>query len=93
MSKTSKEGDPSDQKASEKLVSRPGKHYPRGATYDGEGVNFALLSENAMLFTYAYTIPLTPPAKPTALLLQNGPNWSGIFTSKACTRPVIWLSR
>ncbi|MBC7572450.1 MAG: glycogen debranching protein GlgX [Spirosoma sp.] len=26
---------------------KPGKPYPRGATYDGEGVNFALFSENA----------------------------------------------
>ncbi len=26
---------------------RPGSHYPLGATWDGEGVNFALFSENA----------------------------------------------
>ena len=26
---------------------RPGKHYPLGASWDGEGVNFALFSENA----------------------------------------------
>lgn len=25
----------------------PGKPFPRGATWDGEGVNFALFSENA----------------------------------------------
>lgn len=25
----------------------PGRPYPRGATWDGEGVNFALFSENA----------------------------------------------
>ena len=26
---------------------RPGRPYPLGATWDGEGVNFALFSENA----------------------------------------------
>ena len=26
---------------------RPGHPYPLGATYDGEGVNFALFAENA----------------------------------------------
>ncbi|MHB1250372.1 MAG: hypothetical protein ACYCZL_13405, partial [Polaromonas sp.] len=25
----------------------PGRAYPRGATWDGEGVNFSLFSENA----------------------------------------------
>jgi isoamylase len=29
------------------IQTKPGKPYPRGATYDGEGVNFALFSENA----------------------------------------------
>jgi isoamylase len=29
------------------MKTRPGNPYPRGATYDGEGVNFALFSENA----------------------------------------------
>ncbi|QJW89055.1 glycogen debranching protein GlgX [Spirosoma taeanense] len=29
------------------IQSKPGKPYPRGATYDGEGVNFALFSEHA----------------------------------------------
>ena len=47
MSKTSKEESSSDQIVSKKITSRPGKHYPRGATYDGEGINFALFSENA----------------------------------------------
>ena len=27
----------------------PGRSYPLGATWDGEGVNFALFSENATL--------------------------------------------
>ena len=31
----------------ESIPSKPGKPYPLGATYDGEGVNFALFSENA----------------------------------------------
>ncbi|MBD2753343.1 glycogen debranching protein GlgX [Spirosoma validum] len=42
MSKPSKADD-----ASESIQSRPGKPYPLGATFDGEGVNFALFSENA----------------------------------------------
>jgi glycogen operon protein len=32
---------------SKSIQSKPGKPYPLGATYDGEGVNFALFSENA----------------------------------------------
>ena len=29
------------------LTVRPGRHAPLGAKYDGEGVNFAVFSENA----------------------------------------------
>jgi glycogen operon protein len=29
------------------LIARPGRHAPLGATFDGEGVNFAVFSENA----------------------------------------------
>ena len=29
------------------LTARPGRHAPLGATFDGEGVNFAVFSENA----------------------------------------------
>ncbi|MVM34635.1 glycogen debranching protein GlgX [Spirosoma sp. HMF4905] len=32
---------------SESIQSKPGKPYPLGATYDGQGVNFTLFSENA----------------------------------------------
>ncbi|MFD2936966.1 glycogen debranching protein GlgX [Spirosoma flavum] len=32
---------------SEPIQSKPGKPYPLGATYDGDGVNFTLFSENA----------------------------------------------
>lgn len=42
MSRPSKADD-----ASESIQSKPGKPYPLGATFDGEGVNFALFSENA----------------------------------------------
>ena len=31
----------------QRVTSRPGQPYPLGATWDGEGVNFALFSENA----------------------------------------------
>ena len=30
-----------------RITARPGHPYPLGATWDGEGVNFALFSENA----------------------------------------------
>lgn len=30
-----------------RVTTRPGHPYPLGATWDGEGVNFALFSENA----------------------------------------------
>lgn len=42
MSKSSKAND-----VSESIQSKPGKPYPLGATYDDEGVNFALFSEHA----------------------------------------------
>jgi len=43
------------------IKSRPGKPYPLGATYDTEGVNFALFSENAT----AVQLCLYNPADPT----------------------------
>ncbi|GAB4024931.1 glycogen debranching protein GlgX [Spirosoma gilvum] len=43
------------------LTSKPGKAYPLGATYDGEGVNFALFSENAT----AVSLCLYDPANPS----------------------------
>ncbi len=42
MSKHSRENS-----ALQPIESKPGKPYPLGATYDGEGINFALFSENA----------------------------------------------
>ncbi|GAB3273321.1 glycogen debranching protein GlgX [Larkinella harenae] len=38
----------------EEIRSRPGKPYPLGATWDGEGVNFALFSENATGVTLCF---------------------------------------
>jgi isoamylase len=38
---------PSDSSAPADRVVHPGEPYPLGATWDGEGVNFALYSENA----------------------------------------------
>ncbi|GAB3950332.1 glycogen debranching protein GlgX [Spirosoma harenae] len=43
------------------ISSKPGKPYPLGATYDGEGVNFALFSENAT----AVHLCLYDPADPS----------------------------
>ncbi|HVE54278.1 MAG TPA: hypothetical protein VNB23_12925, partial [Ramlibacter sp.] len=40
------QGTPALQGVAEFLV-HPGEPYPLGATWDGEGVNFALYSENA----------------------------------------------
>ena len=38
-----------EARAPKKLISAvwPGNHYPRGATWDGEGVNFSIFSANA----------------------------------------------
>jgi glycogen operon protein len=36
-----------DENGAEYMRQRPGRPYPLGATWDGEGVNFALFSENA----------------------------------------------
>ncbi len=38
---------PNEQPFSSEGKLLPGKPYPLGATYDGNGVNFALFSENA----------------------------------------------
>jgi isoamylase len=35
----------------------PGRPYPLGATWDGEGVNFALFSEHAEKSNYACSTP------------------------------------
>ncbi|ADB36822.1 glycogen debranching protein GlgX [Spirosoma linguale] len=45
----------------ESIHSKPGKPYPLGATYDGEGVNFTLFSENAT----AVHLCLYDPADPS----------------------------
>ncbi|WP_080057336.1 glycogen debranching protein GlgX [Spirosoma aerolatum] len=55
MSKVSKE-----KSITSSFTTKPGKPYPLGASYDGEGVNFALFSENAT----AVTLCLYDPANP-----------------------------
>ncbi|WP_040006482.1 glycogen debranching protein GlgX [Fibrisoma limi] len=37
----------STDESEEPIRTRPGKHYPRGPHFDGEGTNFAIFSENA----------------------------------------------
>ena len=59
MSKLSRAND-----ASEFIQSKPGKPYPLGATYDSEGVNFALFSENATA-VYLCLYDATDPTQET----------------------------
>ncbi|PSQ93113.1 MAG: glycogen debranching enzyme GlgX, partial [Bacteroidetes bacterium QH_2_63_10] len=61
------------------LQIRPGKPYPRGATWDGIGVNFALHSEHAdkvelVLFEDAQD---SEPAVTIELPERTGPMWHG----------------
>lgn len=42
---------PQEPSSPTSIQTKPGKNYPRGATYDGSGVNFALFSENATAVT------------------------------------------
>jgi glycogen operon protein len=51
----------------ETLDFKPGKPYPRGANYDGEGVNFALFSENAT-GVYLCLYDANDPSKETAMI-------------------------
>ncbi len=37
----------------------PGRPYPLGATWDGAGVNFALFSENAAVWSYVCSMIVT----------------------------------
>ncbi|WP_234735189.1 glycogen debranching protein GlgX [Tellurirhabdus bombi] len=62
---------------SESLRSKPGKPYPLGATFDGEGVNFALFSEHAtgvMLCLYDANDP-TKEIQTIALTEQTDYVW------------------
>ena len=47
------------------IPSKPGKNYPRGATYDGDGVNFAIFSDNATA-VYLCLFDEKDPTKETA---------------------------
>jgi isoamylase len=51
--------------SSDSIQSKPGKPYPLGATYDGEGVNFTLFSENATA-VYLCLYDSTDPSLETA---------------------------
>lgn len=52
---------------SDSIQSKPGKPYPLGATYDGEGVNFTLFSENATA-VYLCLYDSTDPGIETACI-------------------------
>ena len=69
----------SDRQSQKGLHIRPGKPYPRGATWDGIGVNFALHSAHAekvelLLFADAED---AEPAVTFTLPEQTGPIWHG----------------
>ena len=62
---------------------RPGAPYPRGATWDGIGVNFALHSENAdkvelVLFDHP---DATEPSHTLEMPERTGPIWHGYVTN------------
>ncbi len=52
---------------SETPQTKPGKPYPLGATFDGEGVNFALFSENAT-GVYVCLYDAADPSRETAMI-------------------------
>ncbi|MBC3786398.1 glycogen debranching protein GlgX [Spirosoma utsteinense] len=55
--------------APEPIQTKPGKPYPLGATYDGEGVNFALFSENATAVYLCLYDPADPSSETTRIPL------------------------
>ena len=73
----------------------PGKPYPLGATWDGQGVNFALFSENAEPSSCAFSRtegevrrPADPPHRadrPGVALLPPSCSTRPVFTPIACT--------
>ena len=70
---------PDERRVHEGLRIRPGKPYPRGATWDGIGVNFALHSEHAekvelLLFDHREA---TEPAVTFEMPERTGPMWHG----------------
>ncbi len=57
--------------ATEPLASRPGKPYPLGATYDSEGVNFSLFSENATGVTLCLYNPEDPATEVASVVVTE----------------------
>ena len=64
---------------------RPGKPYPLGATWEGEGTNFALYSENADRIELCLFKPELPADEQTrfALKEQTGYVWHGYIEGVA----------
>ncbi len=60
-----------DSVAAEPLASKPGKPYPLGATYDTEGVNFALFSESATGVTLCLYNPDDPATEVARIALAE----------------------
>ena len=72
----------------------PGKPYPLGATWDGEGVNFALFSENATavelcLFDGPDSCERVAPYPRRR---AHGPNLARL-SAGFMAGPTLWLSR
>ena len=64
----------------------PGKPYPLGATWDGEGVNFALFSEHAEKVELVPLRSRALCAKPTASSFPSRRTW---FSTATCRRRVL----
>lgn len=60
-----------DATDTEPVTSKPGKPYPLGATYDSEGVNFALFSENATGVTLCLYDPKDPATEVSRVVLTE----------------------
>lgn len=60
-----------DQSKLHDIVVYPGEPYPLGATWDGEGVNFALYSENATGVDLAFLIVLRVKQRMLKLKLKK----------------------
>ncbi|SFD87610.1 glycogen debranching protein GlgX [Spirosoma endophyticum] len=57
--------------SADSIQSKPGKPYPLGATYDGEGVNFTLFSENATAVHLCLYDSSDPSVETACILLKE----------------------
>jgi pullulanase/glycogen debranching enzyme len=75
----------------------PGQPFPLGATWDGEGTNFAIFSENATEVELCLFDARDAPEASRVLRLRSGPRTSGTATcpgsGRAATTATGWTGR